>query len=78
MAKLTERRHDQDGGDHHDRTTRDGRFRRGIAARPITTKAKMASRLTCGHEVKRGDPIVNRGNGWLCVGCGTVTTSGDR
>lgn len=57
-----------------DRRGSNGHWRRGIAGRPVTTRAKMASRLTCGHEVKRGDPIVNRGNGWLCEGCATVTS----
>jgi hypothetical protein len=71
----TERGNDMAKVSGEDRRTPGGQWRRGSAADPVGTKARIAGRLTCGHYVQVGDRIVNRGNGWLCGGCAEVVTT---
>jgi hypothetical protein len=36
-------------------------------------KARKSSRVSCGCYVLRGELIVNRGDGWVCLDCAIAT-----
>jgi hypothetical protein len=39
-------------------------------------KARRSWLLSCGHYVTTGTMIVNRGSGWLCIGCALAAAAG--